>query len=111
MDVVPWQSYAYYDETNLRMECTCPNCKVVWQHHHDKMWVREHFGYAVGPVTCPECGTPSVAGSAKRYKPRKIYVESALTPEPVFTRSGRRRGWFGRAREQKGAADDYEYQR
>ncbi len=119
MQTEPWEAYAYYDEKNLRQECTCPHCKVVWQHHHDKMWVREHFGYAVGPVTCPECGTQSVAGSAKRYKPRKLYVEPE--PEPVLTRTERQRklGWFRRPLEpatppkpkQKGAKATKDHQR
>ena len=113
MTVITWQEMAYYDEKNLRQECTCPTCKVVWQHYNSKAWIKEHFGSAVEPVTCPECGTPSVAGSAKRYKPRKIYVEPGptpeptLIPEPALTRSARRRGWFGRAKAPEGAADEY----
>ena len=109
MQATPWEAYAYYDEKNLRQECTCPNCKVIWQHYNDKVWVKDHFGSAVDPVTCPECGIPSVAGGAKRYKPRKLYVEP--TPQPVLTRTERHKpGWFGRkAREVE--PPDYERSR
>jgi len=114
-------AFALEQELALKRECTCPNCKVVWQHYDSKVWIKEHFGYAVGPVTCPECGTQSVAGSAKRYKPRKRYVEPEPEPEPVLTRTERQRklGWFRRPLEpatppkpkQKGAKATKDHQR
>jgi len=112
-----WESWAYYDEKRLIQECTCPACHVVWQHHHSKAWVNEHFSNLTEPIICAECGTPSVAGNKKRFGPRKLYVEPE--PEPSLTRTERQRkvGWFRRPLEpapqprQKGAAVADDYQR
>lgn len=85
-------------EVALKQECTCPVCRMVWQHKDDVAWIKEHFSSLTEPVECSECGTLSVAGNPKRYGPRKIYVEP--TPEPTLTRTERGKpGWFGRARE------------
>ena len=114
-----WESWAYYDLKFLALECTCPKCHVVWQHFDSKKWVSEHFCSTTEPVRCPECGALSVARKSKRFGPRKLYVEPEPEPEPVLTRTERQRklGWFRRPLEpatppqQKGAADDYDYQR
>jgi len=106
-------------ELAKKAHCTCPACHTVWAHQDSLDWIREHFSSRTEPVECSECGARSVAKPGKYMGPRKLYVEPEL--EPVLTRTERQRklGWFRRPLEpatppkpkQKGAADDYEYQR
>ncbi|MDA8205738.1 MAG: hypothetical protein M0Z36_06700 [Thermaerobacter sp.] len=96
-----------YHVNMMRKTCTCPTCKIVWTHRWDLAWIREHYGQSAGPITCPECGTRSVAG--KKIGPRKIYREPQ--PEPILTRTERQKpGWFGRKKAREITAD-YEYER
>lgn len=104
-----WDAWAYHDVRKLLQECTCPACHVVWQHYDSKPWIKEHFGSVTVPIICPECGTASVAGSTKRYGPRKIYREP--TAEEVLARTATpKSGWFGR-RAREGKTDDWDYER
>lgn len=102
-----WDAWAYHDARKLLQECTCPACRVVWQHYDSKPWIKEHFSSTTDPVVCPECGLASVAGSARRFGPRKLYrlpQAEAAHVEP------RKTGWFGR-KSRDGKTDDLDYER
>ena len=108
MDTYIWVDHKrWVYEVAMKQECTCPNCQIVWAHQDAKDWIIAHFGSTTDPVTCPECGTQSVAGNPKRLGPRKVYQEPVRPrqePHPP------KRGWFGRNRARE-EAHDYEYQR
>jgi hypothetical protein len=61
-------------------QCTCPACRVVWQHYWSKPWILTHFGSDAGPVTCPNCGVQSISGPVvgvrQRYHAPQVAVES-----------------------------------
>ena len=73
----------FYEEVAWKQTCMCPTCKTVWQHKDSMSWIREHFGINAGPITCPECGTVSIA--QPKIGPRRIVREPQ--PEPVLTRT------------------------
>jgi len=80
-------------------QCTCPACRVVWQHYWSQPWILTHFGSDAGPVACPNCGEVSVSGPKvgvrQRYQPDQTRVPKPQTfwqkvkalsevPEPVI---------------------------
>ncbi len=111
------QTFIYVDRDRLMYElalkdvCTCPGCHTVWAHKDSKNWIVEHFGSRTQPVTCPECGTQSVAPPGKYLGPRKVYQEPVPEPgRPRLEQHPPKRGWFGRNRARE-EANAYEYQR